>query len=95
MPSPRAIAVNQSHLCATVARHAGVWRAAFRRATIVGMKTRTAISNSSYRARRVTGEIMLASAITLAAIFVFALSRNETDYASAPPADNTAIPSPQ
>jgi len=59
------------------------------------MKTRIEISSSSHRARRVTGEIILASAITLAAIFVFALSRNETEYASAPPADNTAIPAQQ
>ncbi|MCU0731635.1 MAG: hypothetical protein MUE84_08605 [Hyphomonas sp.] len=48
-----------------------------------------------YRVRRFTREILLASAITLAAIVVLTLSREETEVAEAPSSESTPAPSRQ
>jgi len=48
-----------------------------------------------YRVRRFTREILLASAITLAAIVVLTLSREETEVAEAPSSESTPAPSQQ
>jgi len=55
------------------------------RATNGGMKQSTLTPNSIERVRKFTREILLASAITLAAIVVFLASKDETEIAAAPP----------
>lgn len=54
------------------------------------MKQPTLTSSSIERVRKFTREILLASAITLAAIVVFLASKDETELAAAPPAATSA-----
>jgi hypothetical protein len=48
------------------------------------MKTKSIHSRPDNRVRRFTREILLASAITVAAIIVLTLSRDQTEVAEAP-----------
>jgi len=50
------------------------------------MKPRSIAPRPENRARKFKREILLASAITLAAIVVFLASKDETEIAAAPPA---------
>jgi hypothetical protein len=49
------------------------------------MKPRPISSRPTHRVRKFTREILLASAITLAAIIVFMAARDDTEFAAAPP----------
>lgn len=59
------------------------------------MKTRNTISRPNYRVRKFSAEILLATAITLAAIFVLVMSQEQTEMASAPLDDRATSASPQ
>jgi hypothetical protein len=88
-------ACNQVHVCATVARQTGGWSSEKDRASIGHMKTRNTISRPNYRVRKFSAEILLATAITLAAIFVLVMSQEQTEMASAPLDDRATSASPQ
>jgi hypothetical protein len=55
------------------------------------MKTKTFHSRPVHRVRQFTREILLASAITIAAIIVLALSRDQTEVAEAPAPPNMPV----
>lgn len=59
------------------------------------MKTKSIYSRPENRVRRFTREILLASAITVAAIIVLTLSREQTEVAEAPPPAGAPVQTPQ
>lgn len=59
------------------------------------MKYRLTTFRPSNRARKFTREIAVASAITLAALIVFLVSREPTEMAAVPPATIDPVPTPQ
>ncbi|MCU0955236.1 MAG: hypothetical protein MUC37_11660 [Hyphomicrobium sp.] len=59
------------------------------------MKSKLIYSRPDNRVRRFTREILLASAITVAAIIVLTLSRDQTEVAEGPSPAGASVQTPQ
>jgi hypothetical protein len=77
----------QNGLCATVARQRAGCSRTLHAFKIFAMKQRLSSHRPVTRARLFAREILLASAITMAALMVFLASQEQTEMASAPPAE--------
>jgi hypothetical protein len=77
----------QDALCATVARQRAGCSRTLQAFKISPMKQRLSSHRPVTRARLFAREILLASAITMAALMVFLASQEQTEMASAPPAE--------